>query len=397
MKKPLILTCATLLLATAPGTALAASADGAYPTQHPSRAVLSTAFSIRPGEPAVGGVGRVTLDGWSWRGADPDTVTGQRVAPGAEFHVGSISKTFLATVMLQLAAEHRVDLDGTVQQYLPGVLPDTFQPITIRELLNHTSGLPDVNAGAPPITVDQQSAGRLQYQTFDQIIQQTLRPTDRPWPGPVFAPGTAQQYNSFAYRVAGRIIEQVTGHSFAQEVTARIVRPLGLAHTWVPQGDPFLPDPHLPAYLTDSAGTLAEVTEQGGDPSSTVSTTGDLDRFLRALLDGELLPPAQQSELLTLPRDAAGRLLPSQDPNCASGPDKGLACFSAGLQKAMLADGTVLWGKTGHDLGYANGMFATQDLRERLEYSVAETDGRTGAPPAPAYRLAVAAFGPLAS
>ncbi|MFI2184311.1 hypothetical protein [Streptomyces sioyaensis] len=57
----------------------------------------------------------------------------------------------------------------------------------------------------------------------------------------------------------------------------------------------------------------------------------------------------------------------------------------------------MLRGKTGHDLGYANGMFATQDLRERLEYSVAETDGRTGPPPAPAYRLAVAAVGPFAS
>ncbi|MGW5482765.1 serine hydrolase domain-containing protein [Streptomyces sp. NPDC004008] len=211
-KKPLILTCVTLLLAATPGTALAASAEGAYGTQHSSRAALSSAFSIRPGEPAVGGVGRVSPDGWSWRGADPDEVTGQRVSPDAEFHVGSISKTFLATVMLQLAAEHRVDLDGTVQQYLPGVLPDTFQPITIRELLNHTSGLPDVDAGAPPMTVDQQIAGRLQYRTFDQIIQQTLRPADRPWPGPVFAPGTAQRYSSFAYRVAGRIIEEVTGH-----------------------------------------------------------------------------------------------------------------------------------------------------------------------------------------
>ncbi|MGW4516176.1 serine hydrolase domain-containing protein [Streptomyces sp. NPDC004393] len=397
MKKSLILTCAALLLAAAPSTATAASAGGAYRTQHSGGAVLSAAFAIRPGEPAVGGVARVTLDGWTWRGADPDAVTEQRVAPDAEFHVGSISKAFLATVMLQLAAEHRVDLDGTVQQYLPGVLPNTFQPITIRELLNHTSGLPDVDAGAPPLTADQQIAGRLQYQTFDQIIQQTLRPTDRPRPGPVFTPGTAQRYNSFAYRVAGRIIERVTGHSFDQEVTARIVRPQGLANTWVPQGDPFLPDPHLPAYLTDSAGTLAEVTEQGGDPSSMVSTTGDLDRFLRALLGGELLPPAQQAELFTLPRDAAGRLLPSQDSNCASGPQKGLACFGAGLQKVTLADGTVIWGKTGHDLGYANGMFATQDLRERLEYSVAETDGRTGAPPAPAYRLAVAAVGPLAS
>lgn len=84
MKKPLILTCATLLLATAPGTALAASA-----TQHSSRAALSAAFSIRPAEPAVGGVGRVTPDGWSWHGADPDTVTGKRVAPGAEFHMGA--------------------------------------------------------------------------------------------------------------------------------------------------------------------------------------------------------------------------------------------------------------------------------------------------------------------
>jgi len=193
--------------------------------------------------------------------------------------------------------------------------------------------------------------------------------------------------------VAGRIIEQVTGRSFKDEVTDRILRPLGLRHTEVTEGAPQMPTPHLAGYLPDDAGTPVDVSEQGGNPDSMVSTPADLDRFLSALLDGELLPPQQLHDLLTLPRDASGQLVPSLTPgDCQFGPDKGRACYSVGLMAIPLQDGTVVWGKTGHDLGYSDGFFATADLNRRLVYS----SGTGGGTPAPALRLATTVFGPFA-
>ncbi|GAA2115900.1 serine hydrolase domain-containing protein [Kitasatospora saccharophila] len=381
---------AGLLLAVLPSPASAAVpvAGGG-----PDAEALRAALVRQVGDPVAGTVARVSVDGSTWRGGQDDRVSGRPVAPNASFRIGSINKPFVAVVLLQLAAEQRIDLDGTVQQYLPGVLPDAFGPVTVRQLLNHTSGLPQAVEGVQGSDRDTVIARRFEVQTLDQVIGWTLRPADRPWPGPSFAPGSAQEYNTFNYRLADRIIEQVTGHSFRTEVTARVLRPLGLWHTEVTEGAPRMPAPHLVGYLADDAGTPMDVSEQGGNPESMVSTPADLDRFLRALLDGELLPPQQQRELLALPRDAAGHPVPSLTPgDCRFGPDKGLACYSAGLMEIPLRDGTVAWGKTGHDLGYSDGFFASADLSRRLVYST----GESGITPAPSLRLAVTVFGPFA-
>ncbi|MFD4658087.1 serine hydrolase domain-containing protein [Kitasatospora sp. NPDC058444] len=391
----LVLGLAALILTSAP----AASAVGRTPPAGPDPAVLDAAIAARPGDPAAGAVARVTVDGLVWRGSADDPVSGRPVAPNSAFRIGSINKPFVAAVVLQLAAEQRISLDGTVQQYLPGTLPASFTlPITVRQLLDHTSGLPQAVEG-PEVEEDDHDgliANRFVIETLDQVVQRTLRPHPEkglPEAGPVFEPGTEQEYNSFNYRLAGRIIEQVTGHTIKEEVTARILKPLGLRHTQVTEGRPTMPDPHLAGYFADNAGEPTDVSEQGGNPESMVSTPADLDRFLRALLDGELLPPQQLNDLLTLPRDASGRLVPVRGAGeCRFGPDKGLACYSAGLMAIPLRDGTVVWGKTGHDLGYADGVFSTPDLRRRLVYSVGTGDGT----PAPALRLAATTFGPFA-
>ncbi|MER7844711.1 serine hydrolase domain-containing protein [Kitasatospora sp. NPDC096077] len=394
------LALAGLLLAAGPTPALA---DAGAPHDGPDRAALSAAIAARPGDPTAGVVARVTIDGHTWRGTADDPVSGQPVAPDAAFRIGSINKTFVATVLLQLAAEQRISLDGTVQQYLPGVLPDgvlpdgspgpAYQPITVRQLLDHTSGLPQAAEGPGQVPNDEMIARRFDVETFDQVVQKTLRPTTRSWPEPAFAPGTEQQYNNFNYRLAGLLIERVTGHPLRQEVTTRILAPLHLRHTELTDGAPEMPEPHLNGYLLNGLHVPTDVSEQGGNSESMVSTPADLDRFLRALLGGGLLPPQQMHDLLTLPRDASGRLLPYDGSgDCQLGPDKGRACYSAGLLALPLQDGTVLWGKTGHDLGYSDGIFATADLRKRLVYSVGFSNGT----PAPALRLAAVTFGPFA-
>ncbi|MEY9891024.1 D-alanyl-D-alanine carboxypeptidase [Catenulispora sp. MAP5-51] len=384
--------------ATPPATAAArAASTAAANTTAPTldTAALQQAIAIRPGEAAAGAVALVRGDGQTWQGSSGDTQTGVPVSDDAHFRIGSISKTFSAVVLLQLAGEHRVDLDQSVQHYLPGLLPDTFQPITLRQLLNMTSGLPDIGAGGPNLTPDQLISGRFEYQSFRQIIDSTLRPEGRPAPGPVFAPGTAQSYNSLNFRIIGLLIEHVTGHSFSNEVNARIVRPLHLTGTSVPQGAPQMPSPYMHGYLTSSQGTVADVSEAGGDPSSMISTARDLNRFITALFQGRLLPRAQLAQMFALPHDANGDPLPytGDSGNCQTGPQKGKACFGLGINSDTLPDGTVLWGKTGEDMGYFTAMFATRDLTHVGIVSTGVTDLGAEAGLENANRLAGAAFG----
>ncbi|WP_405877292.1 beta-lactamase family protein [Streptomyces sp. NBC_01384] len=383
------------------GAALAAATAATAPASASPRppldpAALQAALRVRPDDQAAGAIALVAEPGQVWRGSSGDTVTGKRIPDNAHFHIGSISKTFESTVVLQLAAEGRVDLDRPIQHYLPGLLPDTFQPITVRQLLDLTSGLPDVLEGAPPVSTDEQIAHRYDYQSFDQIIQDTLRPADRPWPGPRFAPGTKQEYNSLGFRIAGKLIEQVTGHSFKTEVTARILRPLHLDQTSVPEDNPRMPRPYLHGYLTNSAGEPVDVSEQNGNPSGMISTPADLDRFITALFRGRLLPSALLEEMFTLPKSEDGKVVPYADAsNCLTADGKqGPACFGLGLMSVPLPDGTMLWGKTGHDYGYANGMFATRDLSLRGVYSISTTTANDGRANPISNRLLLAAVTP---
>ncbi|MEZ0112769.1 D-alanyl-D-alanine carboxypeptidase [Catenulispora sp. EB89] len=386
----LAIACSTLagLTAVSGAAASAASAAPAFPPLNP--AALQAAIQTRPGDDAAGDIVRVGEPGVLWTGSTVDAETGRQIPPDAHFHAGSIAKTFETVVILQLAAEGRIDLDQTIQHYMPGLLPHKFAPITVRQLINFTSGLPDVDEGAPPVSTDQVIATRYTYRTFDQIIQETLRPAGRPGPGPHFAPGTEQEYNSLGFRIGGALIEHVTGHSYKQELTARVLRPLHLTQTSVPEDDPVMPRPYLHGYMTDDEGRPIDVSEQGGDPSNLISTPADLDHFITALMQGRLLPPAQQNELFAIPTDSTGQPLPFV--NGSSCPK--VACFGAGLMSTKLPNGVVLWGKTGHDDGYANGMFATRDLSIRAVYSVSNLSVDFSAPSPLSQRLIEAVLTP---
>ncbi|MFJ6479013.1 serine hydrolase domain-containing protein [Streptomyces sp. NPDC091682] len=389
----LSLTTAALVL----GVVAPAQAATAGPPAPLDRAALREAIAVRPGDGAAGVVAEVHKNGQTWRGASGDIVTGRRVSPDAHFRIGSISKPMEAVILLQLSAEGRVDLDRSVQHYLPGLLPeDRFEePISVRQLLNHTSGLPQDFEGAPPTSPDEDIDRRLDYVTFDEVIRQTLRPEGRPAPGPRFHPGTRQEYNSFGYRVAGKLIEEITGHSYQYEVTARILKPLKMRETRAvaPGRSTPVPRPYLPGYQPKGNGELVDVNVQGGLPASMTSTTGDLDRFISGLFDGRLLRPAQAAELFTVPKGIDGKPLPyANDANCNTGRGRGTACFSVGLMSVPLPDGSVLWGKTGSDPGYRSGVFASRDLDRRAVYSVG-TSSSLNSFPAVAQRLALTAFG----
>ncbi|MFE5910540.1 serine hydrolase domain-containing protein [Streptomyces wedmorensis] len=379
------------------GAVAPAQAATGRPAPELDRAALRAAIEPRPGDSAAGVVAEVHKNGETWRGAAGDVVTGRYVSPRAHFRIGSITKPMEAVILLQLSAEARVDLDESVQHYLPGLLPeDRFkEPISVRQLLDHTSGLPHDLEGAPATTPDEEIERVLDYVTFDEVIRETLRPEGRPGPGPRFSPGTRQEYNSFGYRIAGKLIEQLTGHSYQHEATTRILKPLKMRDTRasVPNRSTPVPRPYIPGYLARSGGELVDVNVQGGLPASMTSTTADLDRFISGLFDGRLLRPAQAAELFAIPKGADGKPLPYADgSHCNTGPGKGTACFSVGLMSTPLPDGSLLWGKTGSDPGYRSGVFASRDLSLRAVYAVG-TAGPIDGVPAVAQRLALTAFG----
>ncbi|MFB7355946.1 serine hydrolase domain-containing protein [Streptomyces gardneri] len=388
----LVLSAALALSVIAPAQA---APDGTAPGL--DRAALRAAIEPRQGDSAAGVVAEVHRNGEMWRGASGDVVTGRHISPRAHFRIGSVTKTMEAVILLQLSAEGRVDLDESVQHYLPGLLPeDRFkEPISVRQLLDHTSGLPQDLEGAPATTPDEEIEQRLDYVTFDEVIRKTLRPEGRPGPGPHFSPGTRQEYNSFGYRIAGKLIEEITGHSYQYEAATRILRPLNMRDTrpTFPNRATPVPRPYLAGYLASNGGDLVDVNVQGGLPASMTATTADLDRFITGLFDGRLLRPAQAAELFTVPKGVDGKPLPYADgSHCNTGPGKGAACFSVGLMSTPLPDGTLLWGKTGSDPGYRSGVFASRDLSLRAVYAVG-TAGPVDGVPAVAQRLALTAFG----
>jgi D-alanyl-D-alanine carboxypeptidase len=356
---------------------------------------LQAAIGGLPNADVTGALLRITGRAGHWSGTSGvgDLETGRGVPPDAHIRIGSISKVFTATVVLQLAAEHRIDLDEPVQRYVPGVLPAGLPPVTVGQLLNHTSGLPraadspDFGDGSPEWFAAHRLKSFTPQQVIDLMAGQPMQ----------FTPGTAQQYNGLNYYVAGLLVEKVTGHRFADEIRSRITRPLALRDTYVPDAqDPRLPSPHSHGYLMTEAadGTTrpVDVTEQSPWPwaeGGMISTPADLDRFLTALFRGRLLPPAQQAELFTVPD------VPSlRNSQCRTETDAGRACMAMGLMRVKASNGVVVWGKTGSCPGYTSGVFSTRDLSRKIVYSLNPT-GFDGAEMRYIQQIAAASFGPV--
>jgi D-alanyl-D-alanine carboxypeptidase len=262
---------------------------------------------------------------WFGTAGVADLTTGRPRSPGEHFRIGSLTKAFVGTVVLRLAAEGGLTLDDTVAAWLPGVVEEHLgadgATITVRELLNHTSGLPDATPG-----------------------EETPRPED---------PGKRFVYSKINYSLAGMIVEQATGSTLADEIDRRIAHPLGLTGTYLPGADNTVRIPHARHYSRfDQAGRPAEIHDVtdadlswAGAAGGMVSTTSDLHRFLSALLHGRLLPPAQQEELFTtVPTDGAGWL-----------PD---TRYGLGVYSQRLPGGATLWGGGGYiqgSMSYAMG------------------------------------------
>lgn len=208
--------------------------------------------------------------------------------PSGRFRIGSVTKSFTAALVLSLVADGLIHLDAPISRYLPGLLPYA-EPVTVRQLLQHRSGLFDYG---PVLWADPQLVARSRYRQYapaDLVGIATREPLQ-------FTPGTSFLYSNTDYVVLGILVERVTGDSYSSQLSDRVLRPAGLRHTYLPGGDPRLRRPaargyeavYSPTRLTDLTAYNMSVAWGSGD---LVSTTHDLNRFYAALLGGQLVPP----------------------------------------------------------------------------------------------------------
>ncbi|GAA5065958.1 D-alanyl-D-alanine carboxypeptidase [Thermocatellispora tengchongensis] len=323
-----------------------AEAEGTIPDRlrDDVRAVRATGVVGVLGEVGTGSRRTVARSGVA------DRRTKEAMPPNGHFRIGSTTKTFVATVVLQLAGEGRLSLDDTVEKWLPGVVRgngNDGREITVRQLLQHTSGIPEYLR--PATSPEQWRRERSRTWRPEQLVALAVRKK------PSFAPGAEWGYSNTNYVLAGMIIRRVTGRGWDEEVERRVLTPLGLRHTLIPGADPRLPAPHARAYARFTPdGALTDVTEHdqtlGDAAGAMISTTGDLNRFFRALLGGRLLPPAQLAEMKkTVPAKALRAM-------GVTG-----AAYGLGLMYRPLSCGGGYWGHGGDEIGFSTRVGVTAD------------------------------------
>jgi len=268
-----------------------------------------------PGRVAPGVTAFVSGPHGSWSGAAglADVRTGAAMWPDAPMHLDSQTKTWVATLILQLVADGRMRLDDTVERWLPGMLP-YGKRITVRELLNHTSGI-----------VDQQTFDNDALRFIQQVHDPALRTqlvqfwqrlaTDPTAKLPaalalrftatlplLWKPGSQYHYSNIGYEIAGLIAAKAGGAPLGRLLEQRISKPLGLASAaYIPGGEVNAPHPQDYSVATD--GTVRDATDfyrvDEGASGAMIASARDEGRFLTSLMQRRLLPAAELSTMTT--------------------------------------------------------------------------------------------------
>ncbi|MFC7449387.1 serine hydrolase domain-containing protein [Rhodococcus daqingensis] len=293
-----------------------------------------------------------------------DLNTGRPVASDGYFRMASTAKTLVATVVLQLEAEGLLSLDDTVDHWLPAVVQGNGNDgsrSTIRQLLQHTSGIHDDLPGYT--TPEEYYQQRHDVHSSEQLVVRAMAHA------PAFQPGEDWGYSNTGYVLLGTIIEKATGQPGHQEIEDRILRPLGLDQTLWTGTSPTLPQPHAQAYQFFGPGSVVDVTDQipvGHEVLSWVTTTNDENEFFRALLGGRLLPTRQLEKMKqTVPVSAeVQQMWPG-------------GRYGLGLVERPLSCGGSYWGHEGGDGGYITLNGVTADGGRSAVVSMSEARGDT--------------------
>lgn len=278
----------------------------------------------------------------SWSGAVGvrDVKSGGRPSAAGYFRIGSVTKTFVATVVLQLVDEGKVRLDDPIERHLPGLVPGGAG-ITVRALLNHSSHLYDYMSEPGYSTNRWRGDARFRSYKPGELLKVAFAkelPDDGEW-----------HYSNTNYVVLGLLVGKLTGRSYGEEVERRILRPLKLRHTVVPGDRAGVPSPHAKGYepmprLVDATRMNPSLDWAAGEM---ISTTADLERFMSALLGGKLTSAASLRAMKTTVKTKAG------------------FAYGLGLQAYPLPCGTV-WGHSGELIGYMTFAFRSDAGRSMV-------------------------------
>ncbi|MEV5598269.1 serine hydrolase domain-containing protein [Streptomyces sp. NPDC052496] len=303
----------------------------------------------------------------SWQGASgvADVKTGRPTTPQLEHRIGSITKTFTATAVLQQVGKGRIDLDAPIGRYLPDVVPgERGRAVTVRMLLNHTSGIADYGSA---IWKQAEDLETLRHHRWDPRVLARLGLAAPP----TGKPGAAHHYANTNYVIAGLLLREVTGQAPEKYITDHVIRKAGLRHTYFPRSAR-LTGPHPKMYeglhgeFVPPRDFSVYDMSWAGTAGSLVSTMDDLNRFFRALLTGKLTGPAELREMQTT--------VPTENPRLGYG----LGLFS--LDSAC----GRFWGHNGLVLGAETMSLHSPDGRRQLSlgtnlvrYYGLEADGIT--------------------
>ncbi|MET9228567.1 serine hydrolase domain-containing protein [Lentzea sp. NPDC003310] len=253
------------------------------------------------------------------------------VPRNGQVRAASNTKAFVATVVMQLVGEGKVELDKPINHYLPGAVKD--DRITVRQLLNHTSGLANYTAF---MGLDKFEEQRHRYFEPRELL-------DIGNAHPVTGqPGEKFKYSNTNYVLLGLLVQKVTGRPIGENVDQRIVQKIKLRDTYWPNvGEQTIRGKHPHGYATTSNG-VEDVTEL--DPSwgwaagQIISSTKDLNAFYSALLKGDLVKKAQLDEMKKTV-DTAGEMWAG-------------AQYGLGIVSTPLTCGGRYWGHGGDIHGY---------------------------------------------
>lgn len=259
-----------------------------------------------------------------------------KLRPTDRFRIGSVTKTFVAAIVLQLVEEGRLALDDPVARWTPGLVPDD-ERITLRMLLNHTSGLYDY-LDDPSVLGIHERRPRHHWAPRTLVAISNRHP-------PLFAPGARWRYSNTNYVVAGLIVEAATGRRLEQQLDERIFVPLDLSMSSLESGS-LLSRRQVHAYIRDPRGRLSDAARVSASSAwaagAVVSTGDDVAQFLRALLGGRLLPSRLITKMLQGPR--------VRD-------DAFISRYGLGLFALQTRCGQA-WGHDGEIFGYQTAAFA---------------------------------------
>ncbi|MFD9405768.1 serine hydrolase domain-containing protein [Streptomyces sp. NPDC059989] len=308
--------------------------------------------------------------GRTWRGASgvADVTTGRPVTPDMRQRVGSITKTFTAVAVMQQVEQGRIRLDAPIGDHLPRLVPgERGRKITVRMLLNHTSGIPDYLPYAFPSLQGFPSLPDMSTDSIDDNRFRQFRPAELIEMG-LAAPPTGEPggptgvYSNTNYLLLGQLLEQVTGTTAEKYITRNVIERAGLRHTGFPTG-PRIEGPHSRMYeafygLIDPPRDYSVYNMSWVGPSAAlVSTMEDLNRFYAKLLDGKIVSRSSLAEMQrTLPvrRDLDGTMIE----------------YGLGLHKVDIQGCGTFWGHDGSAWGAGTISLTRADGKRQMSVAV---------------------------